>query len=257
MSLSRLDIQNASSIRFNDIARLNLYELDLDLQRWVLLPRAQDLSINNAETHLEARLYTAQLLKGLIEEFLRLKRQEAAQAWVDKRIITRDMLTAGSNYTYLPFTNIVPPINRMPMTEFDYDMIVGSKPLANGFECTLIPNQGIDFGEAWVLGQEGLLMIRGIGYDQVFKRYYYLGSQLESNGNRTMNFANVGRDIYGNAISPMPDSGTRCFVRVGSTVQLEGADRGYTFSLISGVPQLEFTFDILDDQYVVVEVLTN
>ena len=226
-----------------DLARRNVTEFMHGLEEYLSDPHARSLPTTNTALLIDALAQFGQDLAGFRDYLVKIAGGLSVQAFEEKYNFTATDLSDN----FLPFSNVSGLMKR-PQRETDYTVFKSGIPLANGYDCTLVPGVGLQFGAGWGAAT-GVLFIHALGLRAAWKRYVFYGRSFEGAGNKIANLSRLGSDIYGQPISPLPTVTTNLLV-FRPMMLTEGVGGSYRFSTVTGEPIVTFTFDIRDDQFV-------
>jgi len=245
LGISPKDLRELEASDFDgDLARRAVVELMPGVTAYLADPNVRSLPNSNAMLMLDMIAQLGQDLAGMRDKIVQIATGLSVQAFEERYNIAYSDLVNN----FLSFSTVI-GLTKRPMNETDYTIFKSGRPLANGYDCALVPGVGLQFTTAWGPSDTAVLFIHALGLRAAWRHYVYRGSTFEGVGNRTANLSRLGSDIYGRPISPTPTQTTNLMV-YRSSLLTEGATGSYVFSIGTGEPIVTFNFDIRDAEFV-------
>lgn len=165
----------------------------------------QSTPFKNQDAFVVSKARLAQLLVGMNNKIVELE-QDRVSLSLGTYSFTGSQIVNG----VLPFSSLSgltrPPTNAgqflvlkagFPITSSDpYSRAAGT--------AVLIPGTGIRFTESWASDEQGIVWVFTGRTGEMIKVYTFYASMFSGLGNRIITLADLGPDIYGNTINPLP-----------------------------------------------------
>lgn len=227
----------------------------LGMSSWMAHEGIQSTPFKNMDAFIDGKVDLATLLVGMANKMVDLEQDRVSLSFGTYDFLGSDLVNGVLTFSSLGISR--PPLNAgqflvfkggTPISSGDPFRRTTNDPLQNNVaDALLIPGTGIRFVEAWASDQVGVLWTFTGRTGEMIKSYSYFASSFEGAGNREIFLAQLGTDLNGQTMNPLPALASQIKVFDGTLKTEEGLS--YVTSGFGGAaPKITLSYDAFDDQ---------